>query len=267
MNTAAPTTPPAARPVIGIPFSRLVRVEFRKSYDTRSGFWLLFAIGAVVVAAELLTAIITGVNEVEDVDFGTFAAVAGFIAQYMLPPLAIMIATSEWSQRTAMVTFALEPRRVRVVEAKLVVALIWTALTVVFALAMGVLFNLLYGALSGNVDWHGGSGIFAFLLSQTLAMLIGFSFGALLLSTPAALVVYFVYVFALPVVFAIGSNLVDWIGSVVDWTFLVVTEQPLYDDFFGVSANEWARFVLSALIWLGIPLALGLRRILRAEVK
>ncbi len=33
------------------PFHRLVRVELRKSYDTRAGFWLLAVIGLVVLAA------------------------------------------------------------------------------------------------------------------------------------------------------------------------------------------------------------------------
>lgn len=99
----APTRPAAGS---GIPFSRLLQVEFRKSWDTRASFWLLFSLGAIVLVAELIAAIVTGVQNVDDVEFGTFATVAGFISQLLLPVLGIMLVTSEWSQRTAMVTFA-----------------------------------------------------------------------------------------------------------------------------------------------------------------
>ena len=153
---SATTENPAAVPATApdaIPFTRLVQVEFRKSWDTKASFWLLFAIGAVVLAAELIAAIVLAVNDDGHtvVDLGTFAGVAGFVCELMLPVVAILLVTSEWSQRTAMVTFALEPRRDRVITAKLGVALLWTLVTVVFALVMGVVFNLFYGAVGGSV--------------------------------------------------------------------------------------------------------------------
>ena len=51
--TAAPTTLDVSgtRPT---PFHRLVRVELRKSYDTRASFWLLAVIGLLVLAAEVI---------------------------------------------------------------------------------------------------------------------------------------------------------------------------------------------------------------------
>lgn len=267
MTTA--TQPQASRPaaIEGIPFSRLVNVEFRKSWDTRAGFWLLFAIGAIVLIAELIAAIVTGVNDVDDVTFGTFATVAGFVSQILLPVLGIMLVTSEWSQRTAMVTFSLEPRRARVVQAKLVVALIWTAMTVVFALVMGALFNLLYGAISGTVDWSGGAGVVGFVITQTIAMLIGFALAALLLNTPAAMVIYFAYLFALPTILGIGSALMDWFKSFAEWINFSQAQSPLYDGFWHMSGSEWGKLIVSGILWLGLPLAFGIRRILRAEVK
>jgi len=259
---------PAARPATsGIPFTRLLQVEFRKSYDTRSSFWLLFAIGAIVLVAELIAAIVTAVNDVDDVDFGTFAAVAGFVTQLLLPVLGIMVVTSEWTQRTAMVTFALEPRRARVIWAKLGVGLVWTAFTVVFALVMGVIFNLLYGAISGNTAWSGGAGVVGFVITQAVAMLIGFAFAALTLSTPAAIVIYFAYLFAVPTVLGIGSALMDWFDSFAQWINFSEAQQPLYDGFWSMSGGEWGKLIVSGLLWLALPLALGLRRIMRAEVK
>jgi ABC-type transport system involved in multi-copper enzyme maturation permease subunit len=268
MSATAPATRVPTRPVAdGIPFSRLLRVEFRKSWDTRASFWLLFSIAAIVLIAELIAAIVTGAQNVDDVEFGTFATVAGFVSQLLLPVLGIMLVTSEWSQRTAMVTFALEPRRRRVVQAKLAVGLIWTALTVVFALAMGAVFNLLYGAIAGHSSWSGGAGIVGFIITQAIAMLLGFALAALLLSTPAAIVIYFAYLFALPTILAIGSELMDWFDSFADWIDFSAAQNPLYHGFWNMSGSEWGKLIVSGCIWFGLPLAIGLRRIMRAEVK
>jgi len=250
-----------------IPFGRLVQVEFRKSWNTRSGFWLLFTIGALVLIGELIAAIVTAVQDVDDVNLGTFATVAGVITQLLLPTLGILLVTSEWSQRTAMVTFSLEPRRSRVVQAKLVVSMIWTAITVIFALAMGAVFNLLYGAINGSISWSGGAGIIGFVITQALAMLIGFAFASLMLNSPAALVVYVAYLFVIPTIFGIGAALMHWFKSLRDWILLTQSEQPLYDGFWHMSATEWGRFLVSVAIWVVLPLVFGLRRILRAEVK
>ena len=68
----------------------------------------------------------------------------------LLPVLGIMLVTSEWGQRTAMVTFALEPRRPRVILAKLVTGLVLTLATAAFAITIGLACNLLYAAIQGQ---------------------------------------------------------------------------------------------------------------------
>lgn len=264
--TAAAASPlPAPAPT---PFSRLLQVEFRKSWDTRSSFWLLFAVGAIVVVAELIAAIVTGVNDA-DIAFGDFAGVAGFVTQFVLPVIGIMLVSAEWGQRTAMVSFALEPRRSRVIWAKLCVSLIWAALTVVFALAMGVVFNLLYGAVAGHIDWSGGEGVFGFTITQVFAMLLGFAFAALFLNTAGAIVAYYAFLFAIPTVLAIGSGLMDWFKSFAEWINFSQAENRLISDpgVLHMSGSEWGKLIVSGLIWLGLPLVFGLRRIMRAEVK
>ena len=48
------------------PFRRLVQVELRKSYDTRAGFWLIAAIGLIVLAAEIIVlAVVTTQDEAD----------------------------------------------------------------------------------------------------------------------------------------------------------------------------------------------------------
>jgi ABC-2 type transport system permease protein len=251
-----------------IPFSRLVKVELRKARDTRASWWLLAVIIGVVVLAEVI-ALIVGITQDDraNIDFGAFTAVAAFVSSVLLPVLAIMLVSTEWTQRSAMVTFTLESRRSQVILAKLAVGVIFTLATIVLATAVGAVMNALLGVFNGPADWsYGWDGFFGFLISQNLAMLVGFAFASLTLNTAAAIVLFFVYQFVLPTLFAIGSGLWDWFEDIAKWIDFGSAQNPLYE-LSSMSAGEWGHLIVSGLIWLGIPLTLALRRILRAEVK
>lgn len=247
-----------------IPFSRTLNVEFRKSYNTRAGLWLLIVIAALVLVAELITAIVTGVKKT-DIDWETFSEVAGFITSVLLPVLGIMLVTSEWSQRTALVTFTLEPRRARVIGAKLGVGILLTLATVIIAIALGAVFNALHGVIAGSADWHlGVRAVVGFTIAQALAMIGGFALAALFLNTPAAIVVFFAYKWMLPVLFGIAGALIGWFQGIANWIDFQAAQQVLYD---GSGAKAWGHLIVSGIIWVVVPLAIGLRRIMRAEVK
>lgn len=248
------------------PFHRLVRVELRKSRDTRSGFWLLAVIGLLVVAVEAIVLAVTVVQD-EPLSYGDTTAVAAFVTSILLPVLGIMVVTSEWSQRTAMVTFALEPRRPHVIAAKAMVGVLLTLATIVMALAVGLVTILLYSALQGESPvWDfGWAGLAGFFVTQVLAMLSGFALATLLLNTPAAIVAFFVYMWVLPTLFAIGSALMDWFDKLAPWIDFQSAQQPLYE--LPMSGSEWGHLVVSGLVWLAVPLTIGIWRVLRAEVK
>ncbi|MDX6374664.1 MAG: hypothetical protein QOD98_3652 [Nocardioidaceae bacterium] len=249
-----------------VPFSRLVRIELRKSYDTRASFWLLAIIGIVVLLVEAIVLIVT-VAQDQSIQFGDFVGAAAFLTSVLLPVLGIMLVTSEWSQRTAMVTFVLEPRRSLIVWAKLVVGLILTLVTALAATALGLVMNLLYAALHGNPDWtFGWNFFFGFLIVQSLAMIGGFALATLLLNTPAAIVLFFVYKWVLPGIFAVAAFNIGWFDDASKWFDFQRAQQPITDLTLNTGA-EWAHLVVTGLIWLGLPLALGVTRILRAEVK
>jgi ABC-2 type transport system permease protein len=116
-----------------VPFPRLVKVELRKSYDTRAGFWLLVTIVGFVLVMLAIATIITLV-ESEPVLLGDFASIAAYMTSFLLPILAIMLVTSEWTQRSALSTFTLEPRRHLVIFAKLVSGLLWLGLPLAIGL-------------------------------------------------------------------------------------------------------------------------------------
>lgn len=247
------------------PFHRLVRVELRKSYDTRAGFWLLVSIGLIVLVAEIIV-VAVGVSQDEAFQFGDFVGTAAFLTSFLLPVLGIMVLTTEWSQRSAMVTFSLEPRRPLVIAAKALVGVLLTFLTVAVSIAIGAACNLVYGLLSDRTDWtFGWPDFWAFLVTQVLAMLGGFALAALLLNTPAAIVAFFVYKWVLPGLFALGAALIGWFDSLAPWIDFQAAQGAIWD--WSSSGEDWAQLVVSGIIWLGLPLGFGIWRVLRAEVK
>jgi ABC-2 type transport system permease protein len=249
-----------------IPFGRLVSVELRKMVDTRAGRWLLISTAA---ATALVLVIQLWVVLAQDltVTFNDFAGGANIPMNVLLPVLGVMSVTSEWSQRTAMVTFTLEPSRTRFLAAKFVSTLIVAVVALVIGLTLTIIANSLYAALGDNqVTWElGAFRIFCYLLLYVIAMATGFAFGTLFLNTAAAIVLYFVYSFVLPGLFELGSSLMGWFGDIRPWIDFANAQNPIIDA--DVSAKEWAQLATSGTLWLLLPLAIGVWRVLRAEVK
>ena len=248
------------------PFLRLVRVELRKTWDTRAGLWLLIST-AVLTAAVMVIQLAVVLTQDLRVSYNDFLTSTNFSIGLLLPVIGILLLTSEWSQRTAMVTFSLEPRRPLVIAAKFVVGIGLAVAAVVIALVLATICNLLYGVLSGNeADWDLGIAVVGgFVLLQIIGMLTGFAFAALLLNSPAAIVLYMVYSFVLPGIFGLGAALIGWFEDLQPWIDFTDAQTPLIDA--SMTGEDWAHFAVSGFIWLVVPLAIGVSRVLRAEVK
>ncbi len=234
--------------------------------DTRAGRWLLISIAALTALVLAIQLAVILSNDLQ-VDFRDFMIAMNTPMGILLPVLGIMSVTSEWTQRTAMVTFTLEPSRSRLILAKFVSTMLIAVVAVVIGLALSVVANLLYGALSGDeVLWDIGvvDVVFYFLL-HAIGMATGFAFGTLFLNTAAAIVVYFVYSFVLPGLFQLGAQLIDWFGDIQPWIDFAAAQNPLIEG--SISGEQWAQLAVSGFIWLVLPLAVGLWRVLRAEVK
>ena len=94
-----------------IPLGRLVSVELRKSFDTRSGRWLLASLG---LAAVLTTGAIIAWAPADQLTYSEFTLAIGVPMTIILPIIAVLSVTSEWSQRSGLATFTLVPHRGRV---------------------------------------------------------------------------------------------------------------------------------------------------------
>lgn len=247
-------------PVRPIPFARLVRVEIRKQFDTLAGRWFLIAIGLIIAGViTIMLFVEDGNHSYSDYLMSTSTPLA-----VLVPVLGILTATSEWSQRTAMTTFSLEPRRGRVVLAKIVstlfIGVVAFALAMVLAAAGRLAADVFRGAdVPWGLDWVV---VLALFLVLMFSVAQGLAFGLALLNTPAAIVAYFV----VPALLGMLGALVSWFGDVAEWIDPSVTMTPLMSGQMP-AGDEWSRIGVSMAIWIGVPLAIGVWRVLRREVK
>ncbi|MET8838068.1 ABC transporter permease [Micromonospora sp. NPDC004540] len=259
MTAVTAPAPALRRPAAtGPSLARLTGVELRKLADTRAGRWLLITIG--LVAAVIVTVQIFVVEDAEQT-FTAFFTPALFPVGLLLPVLGILSITGEWSQRTALTTFALVPRRERVVTAKLAAVVLAALASVLVSLAVAAAGTLASRATGGagawTLDWHLLPYAAVF---QVANVLMGAGFGLLLLNTPLAIVTYLL----LPTVWSILAAMIRALREPARWLDTSVTMEPLLSP--GMTAGEWGRLGVSLAVWLLVPLVAGLVRTLRREV-
>jgi ABC-type transport system involved in multi-copper enzyme maturation permease subunit len=266
MSTTAAPIPIDVTSTPQVPMSRLAAVEFRKALNTRAGRWFAGSIVGLVLLVLTIYALAAGDT---DKNYEDFLSIAGFVLGYFLPILIIMLVTSEASQRNGLVTFALEPRRPRIILAKLFAGLLLAACVMVLAAVMAVIATL-FGSLTGGTPEWGVDGnlVFnGFVLANVIGVLVGFAIATLLMNTPGAIVAYFVYTFILPTAVGILSELSDGFDKVAPWIDFNTAQIPLFEGNYVPSGEEWAQLAVTGTIWLIIPLTLGIMRLLRIEFK
>jgi ABC-type transport system involved in multi-copper enzyme maturation permease subunit len=247
-----------------VPLSRVTGVELRKMFDTRSGAWLLASIG---IAGVLSTAGTVLLAPHADLSYYTFAKAIGFPMTVLLPVIAVLAITGEWSQRSGLTTFTLVPRRDRVIAAKVLASLTVGVVAMLFALAIGVLGNLLGATLAGtDLRWdvsvvHAGE----IVAGSLLCLLTGTMLGILFRSSPVALVGYFVYALLVPTVFQVLASSATWFRHLRPWVDLNLAESWLFEG--TLSAQRWGQLATAVALCLVLPGLVGLRLVVRSEVR
>lgn len=247
-----------------IPMRTIMGVELRKMFDTRSGFWLMASIVALSVIA---TGAVVVFAPADQQTYGSFAAAIGIPMTVVLPIVAALSITSEWSQRTGLTTFTMVPSRLRVVVAKLVDTFAVGIASMLVALAVGAVGNVVGSRLAGvPTTWDMGVPDVLYILGgQTLGLLVGFTLGVLFRNSAAAIVGYFVYAMVLPTLSALLAGAQSWYADAQRWVDFQFNQASLYDG--GFSGTNWAQLAVTGAVWLLLPLALGFWRVLRSEVK
>lgn len=264
MVTTSPVAFRARAASAPVPVARLVGVELRKSFDTRSGLWLLASLG---LAAVLTTGAIIAWSPAAQLTYSQFTLATGVPMTIILPIIAVLSVTSEWSQRAGLATFTLVPHRGKVLTAKAVAAVLVTVPATVAAFGVGALGNLAGAALAGiDPVWdQGWADVGYFALGQTLLLLTGFVLGALIRNSSGAIVAYMLYGFVAPGLLAFLAFNQAWFADARPWVDAKYNQDALLrGDLVG---DGWTHLAVTSLVWLVVPMVFAVVNVLRSEVK
>lgn len=240
--------------------ARLTLVEMRKMVDTRSGKWLMGIIVLLSLAAVVI-GVIVGTRA--DRRFENLFLFSMLPTAVLLPVLGILLVTTEWSQRTALSTFTLVPQRERVAVAKLAAGVAFSVLALVACLTVSAAGNLyLVAADRGSGGWDlAPADVWQALLVVVLSVVMGVAFGMALLSSPLAIVLYFL----LPILLTTISGIVRSVQDTMRWLDFNQASSPLIGE--RLTGEQWAQVATSSALWILLPLALGFLRLMRSELK
>lgn len=269
INGAVPTRPGPASGSIDISaeqrpsFGRIVHTELRKMIDTVSGRTLVAATAAIGIGIQVIILIISSFNGSYVWAFSTYIEAGRVGLTFLLPAIVILSVTSEWTQRAALTTFTLVPDRARVIAAKFAAAMLATLTFFTLLIGFAALANLASGAINGWTTWDvDGREIATLALTFVFIAAMAFGFALVVLNSAGALVGYYIAALALPTLL-MGLSVFGRIADVVVWIDPTAYTALRLDP----SGSNWAHFAVSAAIWVVVPLAIGLRRVLNTEIK
>jgi len=250
--TPVDTTGIHAGPGLG----RLVAVELRKMVDTRAGFWLQVATFAITVIAVTVRSI---VGDAADHTFVSVLEVGLKPAAVLLPIAGILLVTSEWSQRTGMITFTLVPGRSRVLGAKYIAAIVLSLATL--AVGVGI---VAAGVAVASPGVDGTWSDIPVLLGQSVVYLtggiiMGVAFGSAVLASAPAIVA----LFSLPTAWLAVTSL-PFFGDTGPWLDTGRGLGPFTQQV--VDSTQWAQAGTSLALWTLPPLLIGAWRITRRDI-
>jgi ABC-2 type transport system permease protein len=226
----------------------LTLVELRKVVDTRAGI-------AICAVSVVLTGLYgTGALLYRDpASIGGIALLGAAPGGTLIPVLAILLVTAERTHRTALATYALTPQRIRVLLAKALAAAA-LALTV---MPLSLLVAVVIGAVGPLVSSHSAAWTLSpgalgrSVLIAVILALSGYALALAIGNAPASIVIVLVW----PMLESTLSTASPTMGGIMRWLdVLTVTQDP-------------PRAVAALAFWVAIPVLIGFRRALVADVR
>ena len=233
-------------------------------FDTRSGFWLIASIAITGLIATIAT---VAFAPDKDLTYYNFAKAVGFPITVILPMVALLSITSEWSQRSGLTTFTYVPSRRRVVWAKTLSSVIVAVASMLFAFAVGAVGNVVGSTIAGTPTvWDLSVGhALTIVLGNLISLSIGTMLGMLLRSSAGGLVMYFVLVLLVPNLSGLLAASQDWYRHLQPWVDLPFAQTYLFEGMH--TGAQWAHVATTVGLWIVLPGIFGLRRVMRSEVK
>jgi hypothetical protein len=272
MNTQTLTSPAAvagptsrsSSPPARIPLGRIVAVELRKSFDTRSGRWLLVSVG---LAALLTTGAVIAFSPDDEFSYSTFLVAIAFPMSVILPIIAALAVTAEWSQRSGLTTFTVVPHRGRIMAGKAVALISVAVPATLIAFLAGAGGNAVASWISSQDSvWDlQFVAVPYLLLSLSLSLVVGLACGTLIRNSAGAIVAFFVFSFVIPPLFGLLAMTQDWFRDVQPWVDLDYQLADLLEGSF--DSEQWSQLAATSALWLVLPLVIGMWTLVRSEVK
>lgn len=237
---------------------RLILVELRRAVDTRGPLW---AFAAAAVSGVLLSFVVAR----DATTFAEFVAGLSLALPLLMGLLAVMAFTAEWSTRAALTTFAVTPRRQRILGARYAAILLLAAATLVaIHLLAAIGFAVTRPGSVGSVfDVAVLAQFWQMLATTVAATLTAIAVASLVLRTALALLIAVFGPFLLTIGLAFTPGLVDWMNpyGFASW----LAEPQLSWTVTSETTVGLGPAVTSFAVWTALPLALGWVRQLRAE--
>jgi hypothetical protein len=211
-----------------------------------------------VAITALVVIVRSVVGDAADHTFAAILEVGVKPAAVLLPIAGILLVTSEWSQRTGMITFTLVPVRSRVLGAKLVASIVLSLATLAMSVAV-VAAGVLVASPGVDGTWSDAALIGQSAVYLGGGMLTGVAFGAILLASAPAIVV----LFALPITWTAVASL-SFFADAAPWLDTRLALGPMPQEV--MSTTQWAHAGTALALWMLLPLLIGTWRITRREV-
>ena len=267
LNTALAETQRTSRTVARnnrVPLRRIVAVELRKSFDTRAGLWLLASVG---LASLLTTGAVIAWGPDEDFTYSTFTTTIAFPMSVILPIIAALAVTAEWTQRSGLTTFTivLAPRTNHARQGHRSGPGGGAGDRLAFAVGAGG--TVVASWISGN-DMVWDEDLVAvpyLLLSLILTLAMGLVCGTVIRDSAGAIVAFFVFSFVIPPLLGLLAMTQDWFHDVQPWVDLDYQLTALLRGSF--DSQQWSQLAATTGIWLILPAVAGLWTLVRSEVK
>lgn len=211
------------------------------------------ALTALVVVVRVVA------GDAADHTFASVLTVGLKPAAVLLPVAGILLVTSEWSQRTGMITFTLVPLRSRVIAAKLVASLVLAIAMLAVSVAI-VAAGVLVASPGVDGTWSGAATLIAqSAVYLTGGMVTGVAFGMVVLASAPAIVA----LFALPIAWTALASLSVLAGA-APWLDTRLALGPMPEGV--LSTTQWAHAGTALALWMLLPLLIGTWRVTRREV-
>jgi len=268
LNASPPATPKQTSPrslvTARIPLRRIVAVELRKSFDTRAGLWLLASVG---LASVLTSGAVIAWAPDDDFTYSTFTTTIAFPMSVILPIIAALAVTAEWTQRSGLTTFTVVPHRGRIMLGKATALVSVAVPATVVALGVGAVGNVMGSWISGNPTvWDQDPAAVPYLLlSLALSLAMGLVCGTLIRNSAGAIVAFFVFSFVIPPLLGLLAMTQDWFHDAQPWVDLDFQLAALLQGSF--DTEQWTQLAATSGLWLVLPLVVGMWTLVRSEVK